>query len=122
VAGPEEAESLAEEVADWIRENLDPGYAWPGNVRELEQCVRNIMIRKAYQPTRGCNPLSKPREVFLDAVKARSLTIDELVIQYCTLVYAETGSYQETARRLGMDRRTVKDRVDRVFLESLRGA
>jgi transcriptional regulator with AAA-type ATPase domain len=122
VAGPEEAESLAEEVADWIRDNLDPGYAWPGNVRELEQCVRNIMIRKAYQPTRGCNPLSKPREVFLDAVKAQSLTIDELVIQYCTLVYADTGSYQETSRRLGMDRRTVKDRVDPVFLESLRGA
>jgi ActR/RegA family two-component response regulator len=79
------------------------------------------MIRKAYQPTRGCNPLSKPREVFLDAVRARGLTIDELVIQYCTLVYAETGSYQETARRLGMDRRTVKDRVDPVFLKSLRG-
>jgi len=121
VAGPEEAETLAEEVARWIRENLDPDYAWPGNVRELEQCVRNIMIRKAYQPTRGCNPLSKPREVFLDAVQARRLTIDELVRQYCTLVYAETGSYQETSRRLRIDRRTVKDRVDRDFLAALRG-
>jgi len=45
-----------------------------------------------------------------------------MLIQYCTLVYADTGSYQETSRRLGMDRRTVKDRVDPVFLESLRGA
>ena len=28
------------------------------------------------------------------------------------LVYAETGSYRETARRLDLDRRTVKDKVD----------
>ena len=122
VAGPEEAETLAEEVADWIRQNLEPDYPWPGNVRELEQCVRNIMIRKAYQPTRGCNPLSKPREVFLDAVRAGTLTADDLLRRYCTLVYAETGSYQETSRRLKLDRRTVKDRVDPEFLESVRGA
>jgi DNA-binding NtrC family response regulator len=121
VAGPEEAETLADEVADWIRRNLEPDYAWPGNVRELEQCVRNIMIRKAYQPTRGCNPLSKPREVFLDAVRAGTLTADDLLRRYCTLVYAETGSYQETSRRLKLDRRTVKDRVDPEFLESVRG-
>jgi hypothetical protein len=37
-------------------------------------------------------------------------------------VYAETGSYQETSRRLKLDRRTVKDRVDPEFLESVRGA
>jgi transcriptional regulator with AAA-type ATPase domain len=121
VAGPEEAEALADEVADWIRQNLEPDYAWPGNVRELEQCVRNIMIRKVYQPTRGCNPLSKPREVFLDAVRTGSLTIDELMRHYCTLVYAESGSYQETSRRLKLDRRTVKDRLDRDFLAALRG-
>lgn len=119
VAGTEEAEALAEEVARWLRENLDPDYAWPGNVRELEQCVRNIMIRKTYQPLKA--HASKPHEVFLDAVQARSLTIDELVRQYCTLVYAETGSYLEASRRLNLDRRTVKDRIDRDFLESLRG-
>jgi transcriptional regulator with PAS, ATPase and Fis domain len=118
VAGPEEAESLAEQVADWIPKNLDPGYTWPGNVRELEQCVRNIMIHKTYQPSKA--HASKPREVFLDAVRAGSLTADELVRRYCTLVYAETGSYQETSRRLGIDRRTVKDRVDPAFLRSLR--
>jgi transcriptional regulator with PAS, ATPase and Fis domain len=120
VAGPEEAETLAEEVAEWIRGNLDPDYAWPGNVRELEQCARNIMIRKAYQPSEA--HAAKPREGFLDAVRACSLTVEELVRQYCTLVYAETGSYQETSRRLNLDRRTVKTRVDRDFLGALRGA
>jgi transcriptional regulator with PAS, ATPase and Fis domain len=120
VAGPEEAETLAEEVARWIRENLDPDYAWPGNVRELEQCVRNIMVRKAYQPSK--TPALKPREVFLHAIGAGSLTADELLQQYCTLVYAETGSYQETSRRLNLDRRTVKTRIDHDFLAALRGA
>ena len=28
------------------------------------------------------------------------------------LVYAQTRNYQETARRLGLDRRTVKGRID----------
>src|SRR5947209_15132655 len=39
--------------------------------------------------------------------------------RYCTLVYAETGSYQETARRLDLDRRTVKDKVDPELLSRL---
>jgi DNA-binding CsgD family transcriptional regulator len=35
------------------------------------------------------------------------------VQRYCALVYDETGSYQETARRLGLDRRTVKAKIGR---------
>ncbi|MCX5758520.1 MAG: sigma-54 factor interaction domain-containing protein, partial [Candidatus Hydrogenedentes bacterium] len=114
VAGPDEAEALTEEVARWIQVHLAPGYAWPGNVRELEQCVRNVMIRKTYHPIKAC--ASKPQEAFLDAGKAGHLTADDLLRRYCTLVYAETGSYLETARRLNLDRRTVKERVDRDLL------
>jgi hypothetical protein len=36
-------------------------------------------------------------------------------------VYAETGSYTETARRLGLDRRTTRLKVDPAWLETLRG-
>ena len=39
---------------------------------------------------------------------------------YCTLVYAQTGSYLETARRLALDRRTVTAKVDRELLARLR--
>ncbi len=39
------------------------------------------------------------------------MTADELLSRYCTLVYRQTGSYEETARRLGIDRRTVKSKV-----------
>ncbi len=48
-----------------------------------------------------------------------SLTIDELLRRYCTLVYAQAGSYEGAARRLHVDRRTVKTRVDRDLLEQL---
>ncbi len=121
VAGQEEAESLAEEVQIWTNKHLGPDYAWPGNVRELEQCVRNIMIRKAYQPAKSSGILSNPREAFLDAARSGSLTVDELLKKYCTLIYVQTGSYLETARRLGIDRRTVKDRIDTTFLAEIRG-
>jgi hypothetical protein len=40
--------------------------------------------------------------------------------RYCKLVYADTGSYQETGRRLGLDRRTVREKIDARLLEDLR--
>ncbi len=36
-------------------------------------------------------------------------------------MFAKTESYQETARRVGLDRRTVKDRVDAALVARLRG-
>ncbi|MDE2904704.1 MAG: hypothetical protein OXQ28_01325, partial [Acidobacteriota bacterium] len=51
-----------------------------------------------------------------------SLTADELLGRYCTTVYARTGSYQETARRLQLDRRTVKRHVDPELLARLTDA
>jgi hypothetical protein len=118
VAG-DEAETLAREVLAWIAANLPPDYAWPGNYRELEQCVKNVLIRRNYRP-------SQPRvrgaiEQFSSDAAAGKLTADELLIRYVTIVYSRTGSYEETARRLGMDRRTVKAKVDRAFLAKLSG-
>jgi hypothetical protein len=39
------------------------------------------------------------------------LTADELVSRYSALVYRQAGSYEEAAKRLGLDRRTVKAKV-----------
>jgi DNA-directed RNA polymerase specialized sigma24 family protein len=77
------------------------------------------MIRKHYSPPR--TPAGGAREELAEAVCAGRLTADALLTRYCTLVYAETESYQETARRLGLDRRTVRARVDRALLARLRG-
>jgi len=107
VAG-QEGDALAAEVEIWIRERLDPDYAWPGNYRELEQCVRNVLIRKNYIP-----PVSRklgPLERLCDDVRQGRLAAGNLLGRYCAIVYADTGSYEETGRRLQLDRRTVKDR------------
>jgi hypothetical protein len=56
-----------------------------------------------------------------DEVLAGALSADELLRRYCTLVYSATGSFQETGRRLGLDRRTVKEKIDSALLAELRG-
>ena len=104
VAGPE-ADELAADVGKWIDENLGDRYAWPGNYRELDQCVKNVLIRRDYRPSRA--PTDKIR---VDLETCR-MTADELLSRYATIVYHQTGSYEETARRLGIDRRTVKAKV-----------
>ena len=119
VAGEAEAESLAEESERWIAEHLGDQYRWPGNVRELEQCVRNVMIRGEYRPP---SPVSTSvRQRLADEVLDGALSADEVLRRYCTLVYAATGSYQETGRRLGLDRRTVREKIDPRLLTELRG-
>ncbi len=119
IAGPEEAEKLVGEVELWIEGHLERDYPWPGNVRELEQCVRNILIRNEYRAPR--TPSQDPRRGLVEALSAGELTADELLTRYCTLVYAQTGNYQETARRLALDRRTVKSKIDPDLLEAFRG-
>ena len=119
VAGAE-AETLAGEVTDWIEQNLGADYPWPGNYRELEQCVKNVLIRRDYRPSRqraggsgGADRAGFPR----GTVDRRGTAI---ALLHGGLQH--TGSYEETARRLGIDRRTVKSKVDAGLLERLRGA
>ena len=115
IVGDDEGKALAEETSVWVRVHLGPDYHWPGNVRELEQCVRNVLIRRDYQP------LGRPPAVesLAAAISDSSLTLDELISHYCTQVYKETGSFVETARRLQVDRRTVRARIDQDYLDSL---
>lgn len=119
--GEELAEEVAKEVETWIRENLEPDYPWPGNVRELAQCVNNVLIRRDYRPARleEGEDGTRVRDRLAEEYLSGTLTADELLRRYCTLVYAEAGSYEETARRLGLDRRTVKSRIDSALLREL---
>ena len=116
----DEAQALAEEVVAWVKDSLGRDYAWPGNFRELEQCVRNVLLRREYHPP------APPQAATADAagelcrrLAAADLSADELLSGYCTLVYARYRSYEETARRLKLDRRTVKARIDANLLERL---
>jgi transcriptional regulator of acetoin/glycerol metabolism len=112
-----EAETLAGEVADWIEQNLGAGYPWPGNYRELEQCVKNVLIRRDYRPSHAAP--SDPLEQIAQDFRAGRLTAENLLSSYCTVVYRMTGSYEETARRLGIDRRTVKSKINAGLLARL---
>jgi transcriptional regulator with AAA-type ATPase domain len=107
IVGPEEAEAVTSEVIAWIEGTLGRDYDWPGNVRELEQCVRNVVVRKEYRPT----PKRRAVHPGLVDLAEAGLTAEELIERYCLITYERTGSYLETARRLGLDRRTVKSKV-----------
>lgn len=115
---PDEAGSIAGEVEDWIVGHLGTDYPWPGNIRELEQCVRNVVIRKSYQPP-GTRNEAGALDLYLGEIKKGQLTAEEVISKYCTLLYWRTGSYEQTAQRLGIDRRTVKSKVDVDWLREL---
>jgi hypothetical protein len=74
-----------------------------------------VLVRKEYRPAargRGFEDLT-------GELANGNLTADELLRHYCTVVHAQTGSYGETARRLDIDRRTVKSRIDSDLLARL---
>jgi DNA-binding NtrC family response regulator len=108
---PEEAAALASETAVWIKEHLGSRYRWPGNVRELEQCFRNVMIHGEYRPAKRAADPDEGWRGTAAALQDGSLSADELLRRYCRIVYDQCGSYEDTARRLGLDRRTVKSKL-----------
>jgi transcriptional regulator with AAA-type ATPase domain len=114
----EEADRCLPEVEDWIARQLPADYAWPGNYRELEQCVRNVIIRRSYRPL--AQDSNGNEDDFLARFRAGELTADELLARYAARVYRLTGSYEEAARRMGLDRRTVKAKVE-LYLETENG-
>jgi DNA-binding NtrC family response regulator len=121
IAGEEESETLTADVMDWIETHLGWDYPWPGNIRELEQCVRNILIRREYRPAHnpktspaGADNWQVPATWKLDSLE---LSAADLLSRYCTLAYQRLGSYEAAAAQLGLDRRTVKSKVDLNLLE-----
>ncbi len=122
MVGASEADSLAAETTAFVRQNLGSEYPWRGNFRELEQCVRNVLVRGSYHPAGGEAVDPPGLAGFLARLEVGDLDADELLSGYTTLVYSKAGSYVEAARRLGLDRRTVKARIDSALLEALAGA
>ncbi|MGD8962568.1 MAG: sigma 54-interacting transcriptional regulator [Desulfobacterales bacterium] len=105
-----EGKKLAQEVKSWIQDKLGLDYIWPGNIRELEQCVRNIMIRREYHP--AVVKTAEAEENLMASFHREGLTLDSICSLYCSWIYKRVGSYAETARCLGIDRRTAKKYID----------
>ena len=103
------SDTVLRQVLDALTSSLAPDYAWPGNVRELEQTVRRIIINGAYV---GGAPLEDHQPEWLIQLQQGRLSAQELLANYCRLLYQLHGSYEEAATRAGLDRRTVKKYID----------
>ncbi len=104
----DEAADFTRDTLSWIAKNLGARYAWPGNFRELEQCVRNLVLRGEYRPA---GPLMRETEDWNTIIESGALTAEELMRRYTRIVFAQARTIEETARRLDLDRRTVKARL-----------
>jgi len=110
IAGAEAAAAVTDQVSEWLAQHLSE-YTWPGNMRELEQAVRNIIVHHEYIPP---NPPAHQPDAADDLAadfRAGSIALDDLTQRYCSLVYAQTGNLEETARRIDVDRRTVRAKL-----------
>lgn len=111
IVGEEEATEFGAEAEEWIVSHLGTDYPWPGNFRELEQCLRNLVIRGQYHPPRLAGSVTN--DSFTARLLAGELTAAQLMQAYCARLYEECGNYGAVARRLGVDRRTVRKYVIR---------
>lgn len=118
---PEEKESLTAEVLRGIATCMPPDYHWPGNIRELEQCVRNVMICGRCAPAAPSSPENLtnssgglPPELLILAQRMQTVdaTAEEVLQHYCRWARRHTGSFDQAARRLLLDRRTVRAKAD----------
>ena len=96
-----------EEVCATLRKEPGPGYHWPGNVRELEQAIRRILLTRQYHPADTPEPTDLRDRLFA-GIKRGALDAQTLLAEYCRLLYRSCGTYEEVARRSGLDRRTVR--------------
>lgn len=110
----DEVLEFVENSHSWIRRTLSADYAWQGNVRELEQCLRNLLIHGSYVPL-GIGSKHEGTVTGFESIAMQmsraEISLAELSSQYLDYVYKLTGTYEETGRRVGLDRRTVKARL-----------
>ncbi|ACV37491.1 sigma 54-interacting transcriptional regulator [Accumulibacter sp.] len=94
-------------VLDALAGCLPPDYPWPGNVRELEQAVRRVLLTGRYDAAIEASA-GASSEALLQAIDDGRLEASALLARYCQLLYKRLGTYEEVARRTGLDRRTAR--------------
>ncbi|RJQ81893.1 MAG: sigma-54-dependent Fis family transcriptional regulator [Desulfobacteraceae bacterium] len=103
------------ELTDMLRNiiirRLGLAYPWPGNVRELEQCVRRILLYRAYDPEYRAQPAEPEARMLADMLEG-NLDAQGLMAAYCHALYRRLGTIEAVARRVSLDRRTVKKHIE----------
>ena len=84
-------------------------YQWPGNVRELEQAVRSILLTLHYSNNNSYE-VDGTNELHL-AIERESVSAQELVALYCSLLYRKYGTYEKVAKITNLDPRTIKKHI-----------
>ena len=118
---PEESHTLARETVDWIGVQMGPNYLWLGNIRELEQCVRNVMIRKSYVPATQSRitVAASAHDQLARAVEEGLYSLEELIEHYVSMIYAAEGQhYGRASKRLDMDWRTLKQKLNQKLIKA----
>jgi len=103
---------LGGDIHELLLKEPGPDYAWPGNVRELEQAVRRILLCGVYAGEKQEVPANAAGRLQAGIEEGR-LTAQEVLAAYCRMLYQRHGTYENVARIIGLDRRTVKKYVDR---------
>ena len=110
IAG-DEAEDLRGKLNSGSKRTSGRDYPWPGNIRELEQCVRNCLVRGEYHPARPketVDDAAKPGSPKPSAARSRPTSCSPTT---AAGFIVRIGTYEGTAERIGLDRRTVKRRI-----------
>jgi transcriptional regulator with PAS, ATPase and Fis domain len=103
----EEAVKLSNEITLWITKTLGLTYNWPGNFRECEQCIRNYLLRKNYKPV----DVKQKSNNWVESCVDQELSLDELTKVYVNAMFEKIGNFEEVARKLHVDRRTIKSKL-----------
>ena len=104
----EPARELTLEIQNIILREVGQAYEWPGNVRELEQAVRRILLTKHYKGDLPDILTTMEPVQFIKDIENGSLTAQEVLTAYCTMLYKKYGTYEKVAKITNLDRRTVK--------------
>jgi two-component system response regulator AtoC len=94
-------------------------YPWPGNVRELEHTIERILILEdgdIIQPAHLPSFIS-PRQGEFQAFSEENYTLEELEKRYIQFILRQTkGRRQEAARILGINRKTLGNKIEKYKL------
>lgn len=93
-------------VLDTLSRDLPADYAWPGNVRELEQATRRILLTHSYNGDTAVS--GKADSIVTELTGKEDIDAQTLLATYCRRLYDRYGTFEEVARRIRLDRRTVK--------------
>jgi two-component system, NtrC family, response regulator HydG len=125
-AGPWSNGDMEDEIIQSIQskfqKELGEHYDWPGDLFELGERVNSYFASgQLAGPSRSEQrpKLSPEDQIVLTALQDGAMTANQWLSQYCTRIYAKTKNYEEAARILAMDRRTVKARIDVALLARL---